>query len=1094
MLIESSNFVIARAQTAHSRTWVRQDLNFLQFLDLFSYHRPDKKKDGIAFVAGALNGTERKAYAMLATYFAVYDIDGAQPYDEVRDIFNSKNIQVIMYTTYSHLKTTTYIKTDKFVQWCVKNGIDVENVPIGQVLHTQENVEKYAVDNKIDKKINGPFTVDERLAHTEEGMQICLRHAPIEKFRVLIPLKSPFVFAANGYTSAEQSQNWKRTYVGIGETLGLKFDMACADPSHIYYFPSHPILDDGSSAPHRLDHLIDPQEIDGVEVGREMLCYTKYPKGDIPEPSRRSGGANILATGDTLSREGSGYSIRLQNNDILDLDKWWKANARDTGLSFHAVLEHRAPEIFRGQETPEKNAEGMWHIECPFEEYHTDAGGTGCFFHTNGGEGFPRVHCMHNSCKEHRNEDFFARMIEQGWIQPSDLALVNNAKTLGGEAFVVGQLQGSDRLSVKPADPAVPALPVSMDRNTILGDIERIRAAHGTLSNKLLEYLSAIEHVGEYEMFWRKHANNFNLNREAGVDIYLLACTIIPFSTIRLYYKENMERLTLRLSELEQVIEQVRRTMTPIENRIEAMIQQRLRNTDLESAVKKAAAYYNVTPSYIKGEYDKKFAGHSNEVEAEIRAAAQEFNRKYAKLQEGKELYYIDLEHWNETGKISLITEASLVRLYSNHNYTLDYGEEKPKRVNLVKYWANDIPDHKTYKGRVFDPTLMCPPNMFNTFAGFNQVKPIPGDWGLVADHLKSVWCRDSSELFNWLMTFMANIVQQPGKKHPTGVAIIGSQGTGKSIILEHGLLPVIAPYGRISSKRDDLTNKFNSVFLECLVYVGEESVFAGDHTIMQKIKAYLSGDAAEFELKGREASSERLFTRFFFTSNDEHALRLEPGDRRFLVLEASNKHIRDVAYFEGMRRWFDTVGHSHFMHALQTWNPEAVDMKWTDLNDAPITNVKLRQIRLSQEPPKRFFLDLLTYGSIVGVVEDRLEMGNILWPLDTETYVPLRKLNACLRDYLAANGNKNHDKDKLQFGFETVVGTKWHEALSRRRPSEDAVTEVICVRLPPRREVVEAQRGKLLDEQECEIALGMQRVVDNSTPKEDTSDADADS
>lgn len=1075
MQIENATFVLSRAKGAREKAWIRQEFNFLQFLDLFSNHRLDRKKDGPAFVAGELNGVERKAQAMNAAYFMVFDIDAGQSYDEVRDIINRENICAIMYSTYSHLKTKSYVKTDKFVQWCKKNGIDPANET--GVLHTQERMEKYVDDADMREKLGGEFKVEERLAQTEEGMQICLTHKPIEKFRVLIPLGPIFVFSLHGYTSGEQAQAWKRSYVGVGRKLGLKFDMACADPSHIFYLPSHPPLDDNTEAPHRLDHLIDPV----VEGGpaRRMLDFNKYPKADLADIGKRGagGGGMILHSGETLTNDSGGYTIKMQDGTPVKLDEWWKANALRAGPAVHAVLSYRVPEIFRGQETPEKNADGMWHIECPFEEYHTDAGGTGCFLHTNNGDSWPRIHCMHNSCQGHRNEDFFARMFENGWLQPNDLRVIIGASVAADAAsFVNGQLAG-EKLNVTEQSGAQPA--VAADRTSVLADIETMRQSHATLSPKLLDYLSAIEHVGEYEVFWRKHAHNFNLNRDTAVDIYLLACTAIPFHTLRLYYKENIDRLGMRLADLEQVVEQLRRVFAPVDVRVEAMLQQRLRNTDLESAIKKAAGYYNVTPSFIKSQYDIKFGGHASEVEAEIRGAAQDFNKRYAKLQEGKEIYYIDLDHWKETGKISLITEASLVRLYSNYNYTLDYGDDKPKRVNLVKYWANDIPDHKTYKGRIFDPTFLSPPNMFNTFAGYKQVKPIPGDWGIVAEHLKEVWCRGSVELFNWLMTFMSNIVQEPGKKYPTGVAIIGAQGTGKSIILEHGLLPIIAPYGRISSKRDDLTNKFNSVFMECIAYVGEESVFAGDPAIMQKIKAYLSGDSAEFELKGRESSSERLFTRFFFTSNDEHALRLEPGDRRFCVLETSDKHKRDVAYFEAMRRWFDTVGRAHFMDALLTWNPESVSMKWTDLNDAPVTNVKLRQIRLSQDPPKRFFLDLLTYGSIVGVQEDRLEMGNILWPLDEEMYVPLRKLNAAMRDYLSANGNRNYDKDKLQFGYETVIGLKWHEALSRRRPSEDAVNEVICVRLPPRREIVEAQRSKMLDENECSIALGMEKAKD---------------
>lgn len=405
MSIEKSNFVISRASTAHSRTWVRQELNFDQFLDLFSNHRLDRKKDGPAFVAGELNGTERKAQAVRCIYFLVYDVDGEQTYDEVREILNRENLHALMYSTYNHLKTKSYIKTDKFALWCKRNGIDTTPA-IGQVLHTQELVERYVDDNEGRAKFGGAFEVQERREQTEEGMQICLKHAPIEKFRIVIPLDVPFMTAAHGYTSAEQAQIWKRHYIGVGRKLGLKFDMACSDPSRIHYLPSHPSdpADDTKEAEHRMDHLFDP--VNGEEDGpsRVSLDLTKYPLADIGEVTKRTT---------------AGVGVAQPQVGLMDLGPWLRKYRGTYKLA--TLLEER------GRTLGARTEEG-YVCTCPYGDRHTEGEDGAFVVDADPKAGTPFVFsCSHNSCQRKMVNGavdvavFLEKMLAEGWITHGDL-------------------------------------------------------------------------------------------------------------------------------------------------------------------------------------------------------------------------------------------------------------------------------------------------------------------------------------------------------------------------------------------------------------------------------------------------------------------------------------------------------------------------------------------------------------------------------------------------------------------------------------------------------------------------------------------------
>ena len=75
--------------------------------------------------------------------------------------------------------------------------------------------------------------------------------------------------------------------------------------------------------------------------------------------------------------------------------------------------------------------EGGVHIECPFENEHTEPGGTGTFVinaSENGDHGFS-IFCSHSSCKTRRGRGasvdrllFLRKILEDGWLKLDDLS------------------------------------------------------------------------------------------------------------------------------------------------------------------------------------------------------------------------------------------------------------------------------------------------------------------------------------------------------------------------------------------------------------------------------------------------------------------------------------------------------------------------------------------------------------------------------------------------------------------------------------------------------------------------------------------------
>ena len=154
-------------------------------------------------------------------------------------------------------------------------------------------------------------------------------------------------------------------------------------------------------------------------------------------------------------------------------------------------------------------------------------------------------------------------------------------------------------------------------------------------------------------------------------------------------------------------------------------------------------------------------------------------------------------------------------------------------------------------------------------------------------------------------------------------IVIHGGQGTGKSILFDHCLSKILAPYAVTSNRREDITGRFNAILKTTLLFVAEEAVFAGDHAAAARIKSYISSETFTLENKGMDTTSARLFSRFVFLTNDFHAMRLDDDDRRFCVISTKNTY-NSGRYFSSLRLWFETAAmkSSPLFEALEARRP----------------------------------------------------------------------------------------------------------------------------------------------------------------------------
>ena len=253
------------------------------------------------------------------------------------------------------------------------------------------------------------------------------------------------------------------------------------------------------------------------------------------------------------------------------------------------------------------------------------------------------------------------------------------------------------------------------------------------------------------------------------------------------------------------------------------------------------------------------------------------------------------------------------------------------KNVPIVTFWSMHK-DAIRYDSIVFDPSQQpLLPNVFNLFRGL-AYKPKKGFWRKYLWHIHVIICNRNKKLTRYLLAWIANMLQ--GKQKP-GVApvLVGGRGTGKGLFVTI-LGKLFGRHFLHIVQRSQLTGNFNAHFREAYLVFADESFFAGDKQMEGALKSLITEDTLMIEQKGIDAFPIKNFTNFIFATNNEQAVPAGQDERRFFVLNVSDKKKQDHAYFAAIiKQMLEEGGIEGMLADLQ-----AFDLSKVNLREVPAT------------------------------------------------------------------------------------------------------------------------------------------------------------
>lgn len=359
-------------------------------------------------------------------------------------------------------------------------------------------------------------------------------------------------------------------------------------------------------------------------------------------------------------------------------------------------------------------------------------------------------------------------------------------------------------------------------------------------------------------------------------------------------------------------------------------------------------------------------------VQQEIPDLMDMLNQQYALVMVGGKAKILDLKAFEESAGSPFLQVDSFKTLLKKNKVLVGLKKNnQPILKSHADIWL-EHEDRRTYTDVIFDPSEAEPGRAFNFWRGFNVAPDLTTSCDLFLEHLEQVICAGNQEYFCWLQAWLADIVQNPGEKPGTAIAIRGAQGTGKSTVgLYFGKI-LGRHYLTLNNPRHAMGN-FNAHLSAKLLVMLEEAFWAGDKAHEGVLKDLITSDHMLIEYKGVDAVKAKNCMRMIATSNNAWVIPAAMDDRRFFVLSALDKYAKNVDYFGKLHEERENGGPNKLLAYLQN-----LDISGVDLRNPPQTEALVEQKIQSLDLVGKFLYSCLTRGTIYP--------EGIFWPEHVET------------------------------------------------------------------------------------------------------------
>lgn len=353
------------------------------------------------------------------------------------------------------------------------------------------------------------------------------------------------------------------------------------------------------------------------------------------------------------------------------------------------------------------------------------------------------------------------------------------------------------------------------------------------------------------------------------------------------------------------------------------------------------------------------------------------------------------------------VLEQKDIALSSPTDLRLQYANRKEpvgnKRKPIVDVWL-EHQDRRQYESIVFAPNREIP-GYYNLWQGF-AVEPKSGDCSLYLAHLRENIAGNDEIIYQYLLGWMAHMIQRPDRRLGVSVVLRGKQGTGKGVMCTQ-LGKLLGKHFVHIQQHKHLLGNFNAHLKDALLVFADEAFWAGDKASEGALKAMVTEEQLPIEYKGKDVMYVKNHIHLLVASNHDWVVPAGLEERRFCILDVGEDHMQDTGYFQALTDQMKHGGAEALLFFLQQY-----DLKGKNLRIFPQTEALLENKMLTMTPVEKFWLDRLKNGALSNY-EDK----------GWSTLVKRKHLHHEYREYVGDHGQtRKSTETELGMGLKKLI------------------------------------------------------------------------
>ena len=305
-------------------------------------------------------------------------------------------------------------------------------------------------------------------------------------------------------------------------------------------------------------------------------------------------------------------------------------------------------------------------------------------------------------------------------------------------------------------------------------------------------------------------------------------------------------------------------------------------------------------------------------------------------------------------------------------------GEGYKRRIcSIGDIWMTH-PERRCFSSIIFDPRpgISLKTTDFNTYqgmllgvqdcvdyvvtTGLNYKKLIEP----ILKHIREIWCADHPGVYTYVIKWLAHAVRKPYIKLGVALVLIGSEGCGKSMLID-AIGYIFGNHYLHIMDMEDLVGKFTSILQDKLFLFADEAFWGGNKSLSGKLKGMITEKQIRIEHKGFDTYYVDNFTNYVIASNHHHAVPAGENARRWCCLGCSNKYNGNATYFQELH---SSIYDNDFrgLKCLITYFEKDIDIENFVAQKFPITPLLRAQKENSYDSVESWWDQVLHRGYII--------------------------------------------------------------------------------------------------------------------------------